>query len=94
MHQLFSIKLLSPNASYKVIKILKHKERDNAPGLAWNDTRLVFVRRRSLDDHPLSWHSFSLSIFRFVHQHHLVSRSRFTSSWGRLNFGPPRHIIN
>jgi hypothetical protein len=35
MHQLFSTQLLSPNASYKVIKILKHKERDNAPGLAW-----------------------------------------------------------
>jgi hypothetical protein len=29
MHQLFSTQLLSPNASYKVIKILKHKERDN-----------------------------------------------------------------
>jgi hypothetical protein len=36
MHQLLSTQLLSPNASYKVIKILKHKERDNAPGLAWN----------------------------------------------------------
>jgi hypothetical protein len=36
MHQLFSAQLLSPNASNKVIKILKHKERDNAPGLAWN----------------------------------------------------------
>jgi hypothetical protein len=36
MHQLFSKQLLSPNASYKVIKILKHKEMDNAPGLAWN----------------------------------------------------------
>jgi hypothetical protein len=35
MHQLFSTQLLSPNASYKVIKILKHKERDNASGLAW-----------------------------------------------------------
>jgi hypothetical protein len=34
MQQLFSIQLLSPNASYKVIKILKHKERDNAPALA------------------------------------------------------------
>jgi hypothetical protein len=34
MQQLFSTQLLSPNASYKVIKILKHKERDKAPGLA------------------------------------------------------------
>jgi hypothetical protein len=36
MHQLFSTQLLSPNATYKVINILKHKERDNAPGLVWN----------------------------------------------------------
>jgi hypothetical protein len=36
MHQLFSTQLLSPNASNKVIKILKHKERDNAPGFSWN----------------------------------------------------------
>jgi hypothetical protein len=36
MHQLFSTQLLSPNASNKVIKISKYKERDNAPRLAWN----------------------------------------------------------
>jgi hypothetical protein len=66
MHQLFSTQLLSPNASYKVIKILKHKESDNASGLAWNNTRLVFVRRRSLDGQPLFWHLFKLSIFRFI----------------------------
>jgi hypothetical protein len=52
MHQRFSTQLLSPNASNKVIKILKHKEVANAPGLAWSNTRLVFVRRRPLDDHP------------------------------------------
>jgi Fe-S cluster biogenesis protein NfuA len=46
MHQLFSTQLLSPNALYRVIKILKHKERDNAPVLARNNTRLVFVRWR------------------------------------------------
>jgi uncharacterized protein YmfQ (DUF2313 family) len=34
MQQLFSTQFLSPNASYKVIKILKHKEKDNASGLA------------------------------------------------------------
>jgi hypothetical protein len=56
MHQLFGTQLLSPNASNKVIKILKHKERDNASRLAWNNTTLVFVRRRPPDDHPLSWH--------------------------------------
>jgi hypothetical protein len=32
MHQLFITQLLSPNASYKVIKHLKHMEWANAPG--------------------------------------------------------------
>jgi hypothetical protein len=35
MHQLFITQLLSPNASFKVIKHLKHKEGANAPGLAF-----------------------------------------------------------
>jgi hypothetical protein len=35
-------------------------------GLLGINTTLVFVRRRSLDEHPLSCHLFSLSIFRFV----------------------------
>jgi hypothetical protein len=39
-----------------------------------DNTRLVFVRRRLLDDHPLSWHSFRLSIFRWIHQHYLVEK--------------------
>jgi hypothetical protein len=39
-------------------------------GLPRINTRLVLVRRRSLDDHPLAWHLFSLPIFRFVHQLH------------------------
>jgi hypothetical protein len=35
MHQLFNTQLLSPNASYKVIKILKQQgKKDNALGLA------------------------------------------------------------
>jgi hypothetical protein len=34
MHQLFITQLLSPNASYQVIKHLKRKEGANAPGLA------------------------------------------------------------
>jgi hypothetical protein len=62
MHELFSTQLLSPNASYKVIKILKHKERDNAPGLAWNNTRLVFVRWRPLGDQP-----FMLRLVPIIH---------------------------
>ena len=32
MHQLFITQLLSPNASFKVINHLKHKEGANAPG--------------------------------------------------------------
>jgi hypothetical protein len=66
MHQLFSTQLLSPNAPYKAIKILKHKERDNAPGLAWNNTRLVFVRRDLLVDHLSAEHLLDLSIFRLA----------------------------
>jgi hypothetical protein len=53
MHQLVITQLLSPNASDKVKKHLKHKEGANAPELAWKNTRLVFVRRRPLDDHLL-----------------------------------------
>jgi hypothetical protein len=34
MHQRFNTQLLLPNASNKVIKILKHKRVANAPGLA------------------------------------------------------------
>jgi hypothetical protein len=34
MHQLFITQLLSPNASYQVIKHLKHMGGENAPGLA------------------------------------------------------------
>jgi hypothetical protein len=49
MHQLFITQLLSPNASDKVKKHLKHKEGANAPGLAWNNTTLLFVRRCPLD---------------------------------------------
>jgi hypothetical protein len=36
MHPLFITQLLSPNASYKVIKILKQQGGANAPGLAWD----------------------------------------------------------
>jgi hypothetical protein len=35
MHQLFNTQLLSPNASYNMVKILKQQgKKDNAPGLA------------------------------------------------------------
>jgi hypothetical protein len=66
MHQLFSTQLLSPNGSFKVIKILKHKERDNALRLAWNNTRLVFVRRDLLVNHLSDEHLLDLSILRLA----------------------------
>jgi hypothetical protein len=34
MHQLFITQLISHNASFKVIKHLKHKKETNIPGLA------------------------------------------------------------
>jgi hypothetical protein len=52
MHQLLSTQLLSPNASYKVIKILKQQGGGKCTGACLDNTRLVFVRRRSLDDQP------------------------------------------
>jgi hypothetical protein len=50
MHQLFITQLLSPNASFKVIKYLKCKEGANAPRLAWDNTTLVLLD----DDHLVS----------------------------------------
>jgi hypothetical protein len=52
MHQRFNTQLLSPNASNKVIKILKHQGGGKGTGACLNNDRLVFVRRRPLDDHP------------------------------------------
>jgi hypothetical protein len=43
MHQLFSTQLLSPNASNKVIKILKHQEGGKCTGACLNNTRLVLL---------------------------------------------------
>jgi hypothetical protein len=43
-------------------------------GLPGINTTLVFVRRLSLDDQPLFRYLLHLSIFRFVHQHHLVEK--------------------
>jgi hypothetical protein len=60
MHQLFITQLLSPNASYKVIKHLNNKEGANAPGLTRDNTRLVL-----LDDDHLMINSCSNT--RLVH---------------------------
>jgi hypothetical protein len=43
MHQRFSTKLLSPNASNKVIKILKHQGGGKCTGACLNNTRLVLI---------------------------------------------------
>jgi hypothetical protein len=41
MHQRFSTQLLSPNASNKVIKILKQQGGGECTGACLNNTRLV-----------------------------------------------------
>jgi hypothetical protein len=43
MHQRFSTQLLSPNASNKVIKILKHQGGGECTGACLNNTRLVLL---------------------------------------------------
>jgi hypothetical protein len=43
MHQRFSTQLLSPNASNKVIKILKQQEGGECTGACLNNTRLVLL---------------------------------------------------
>jgi hypothetical protein len=88
MHQLFITQLLSPNASDKVKKHLKHKEGANAPGLAWNNTTLVFVRRCPLDEYPSTEHLLNLTIFRLVHQLHPADLAR---AWGRLGSSSASH---
>jgi hypothetical protein len=69
MHQLFITQLLSPNASGRVKKHLKHKGQMHR-GLPRINTALVFVRRRPLDDYPSTEHLLDLTIFRLVHQLH------------------------
>jgi hypothetical protein len=43
MHQRFSTQLLSPNASNKVIKILKQQGGGECTGACLNNTRLVLL---------------------------------------------------
>jgi hypothetical protein len=43
MHQLFSTQLLSPNTSYKVIKILKQQGGGKCTGACLGNTRLVLL---------------------------------------------------
>jgi hypothetical protein len=43
MHQLFSTQLISPNASNKVIKILKQHEGGKCTGACLDNTRLVLL---------------------------------------------------
>jgi hypothetical protein len=43
MHQRFSTQLLSPNASYKVIKILKQQGGGKCTGACLSNTRLVLL---------------------------------------------------
>jgi hypothetical protein len=84
MHQRFSTQLLSPNASYKVIKILKQQGVTNAPGLAWSNTRLVLLG----GDHLATIFCSDL-----VSSVHLQFRSS-APSCGRFSSGSPHHAIN
>jgi hypothetical protein len=86
MHQWFSTQLLSPNASYKVIKILKQQGGDKCTEACLDNTRLVFVRWLPLGDHPLSWHLFRLSIFGLIHQHHLAEKLTLSSILWSIQF--------
>jgi hypothetical protein len=43
MHQLFSTQLLSPNASFKVIKLFKTEGGGKCTGACLNNTRLVLL---------------------------------------------------
>jgi hypothetical protein len=72
MHQQISTQLLSPNASNKVIKILKQQGGGKCTGACMNNTRLLFVRRCPLDEYPSTEHLLDLTIFRLVHQLHPV----------------------
>jgi hypothetical protein len=80
MHQLFITQLLSPNASDKVKKHLKHKEGANALGLVWSNTRLVL-----LDDVHLAI-IFCLDICQIIHLRFRPSTSSYglARAWGRL----------
>jgi hypothetical protein len=95
MHQLFSTQLLSPNASNKVIKILKHQGGGKCTGTCLDNTRLVL-----LDDVCLTT-IFCLDIRQIIHLQvrptdDVVLRrcSLSALSWGRLSSRLPHHAIN
>jgi hypothetical protein len=84
MHQLFSTQLLSPNASYKVIKILKQQGGGKCTGAYLGNTRLVLLDVDHLTTilglgtrsvYPSSGSSISIT---------MQSSPPVTSSWGQL----------
>jgi hypothetical protein len=91
MHQRFSTQLLSPNASNKVIKILKQQGGGKCTGACLDNTRLVL-----LDDVRLST-IFCLDIRQIIHLQvrptdDVVLRRCPLSAlyWGHF----PHHVIN
>jgi hypothetical protein len=68
MHQRFSTQLLSPNAAYKVIKILKQQGGGECTRACLDNARIVLIG----GDQLLFRYLLRSSIFRFVHQHHPV----------------------
>jgi hypothetical protein len=64
-------------------------------GLPGINTTLVFVRRCPLGDHPLSWHSFSLSTFGFIRLTTSSYGDAQSLHYSWVNLGRlPHHMIN
>jgi hypothetical protein len=80
MHQRFSTQLLSPNASYKVIKILKQQGGGKCTGACLNNTRLVL-----LGDVHLTINLYS-DTRSMIHLQVCPSASSYglARAWGRL----------
>jgi hypothetical protein len=83
MQQLFGRQLLSPNASNKVIKILKQQGGGKCTGACLNNTRLVLLG----GDHLATIFCSDL-----VSSIHLQFRSS-APSYGRFCSGSPHHAI-
>jgi hypothetical protein len=87
MHQRFSTQLLSPNASNKVIKILKHQGGGECTGACLNNTRLVLLG----GDHLAT--IFCLDTRQIIHLqvNPLASSYGLARAWGRLGLSSTSH---
>jgi hypothetical protein len=90
MHQRFSTQLLSPNASNKVIKILKQQGGGKCTGACLSNTRLVLLD----DDHLAIILVLALDQAGSFISIIFWRSSRFPSPCGRLSSGSPHHVDN